>query len=211
MKKVIVIGGGIAGLSAGVFAQKSGFDVTILEGHSIAGGNCTSWKRKGYIFEGGLHWLAGTNPQHPLNGLWRAVGALNDDVKLSHNEPFMDYRHNGTTIPLYRDVNRTEREWLELSPADEKEIKFLCDNIRKVSREEEPDPSFFQLSTEEYATRFSHEGIRELMLSLPGGEQGKAALLMTFGELAKGEGGFPEGGSLPFAARMVKTFEDLGG
>ena len=211
MKKVIVIGGGIAGLSAGVFAQKSGFDVTILEGHSIAGGNCTSWKRKGYIFEGGLHWLAGTNPQHPLNGLWRAVGALNDDVKLSHSEPFMDYRHNGTTIPLCRDVDRTEREWLELSPADKKEIKFLCENIRKASKEEEPDPSFFQLSTEEYANRFSHEGIRELMRSLPGGEQGKAALLMTFGELAKGEGGFPKGGSLPFAARMVKTFEDLGG
>ena len=28
-KKVIVIGGGIAGLSAGVYAQKCGFDTTI--------------------------------------------------------------------------------------------------------------------------------------------------------------------------------------
>jgi len=38
-KKVMVIGGGIAGLSAGVYAQKCGFDVTILESHGIAGGN----------------------------------------------------------------------------------------------------------------------------------------------------------------------------
>ena len=40
--KIVVIGGGIAGLSAGVYARKCGFDVTILESHSIAGGNCTS-------------------------------------------------------------------------------------------------------------------------------------------------------------------------
>ena len=80
-----------------------------------------------------------------------------------------------------------------------------------MSRGEEADPSFFELSTEEYANRFSCEGIRELMLSLPGKEQGKAMLLVTFGELAKGEGGFPKGGSLPFVARIVKTFEDLGG
>ena len=48
-KKVIVIGAGVAGLSSGIYAQKCGFDVTILESHSIAGGNCTSWKRKGYL------------------------------------------------------------------------------------------------------------------------------------------------------------------
>ena len=35
MKKVIIIGGGIAGLSAGVYARRSGFDVTILEQHTI--------------------------------------------------------------------------------------------------------------------------------------------------------------------------------
>ena len=51
MKKVIIIGGGIAGLSAGVYARRSGFDVTILEQHTIPGGNSTSWKRDGYLFE----------------------------------------------------------------------------------------------------------------------------------------------------------------
>ena len=55
MKKLIVIGGGIAGLSAGIYAQKCGFDTTIFESHSISGGNCTSWKRGGYLFEGGMH------------------------------------------------------------------------------------------------------------------------------------------------------------
>jgi phytoene dehydrogenase-like protein len=44
----MVIGAGIAGLTAGIYAARSGFDVTIIEQHSIVGGMCTSWKRKGY-------------------------------------------------------------------------------------------------------------------------------------------------------------------
>jgi phytoene dehydrogenase-like protein len=211
MKKVIIIGAGIAGLSAGTFAQRSGFDVTILESHSIAGGNCTSWKRKGYLFEGGMHWLAGTSPQNPLHQLWRSIGALDDTVTINYSEPFMEYRHNGTPIRLYRDVNRTEQDWLALSPVDEKEIKALCDNIRKVQNGQEPDTIFYELSREEYVNRFSHEGIKEFLLSVPGEEQGIPMLLLTCGNLANGEGGFPEGGSLPFVGRIVKTFESLGG
>ena len=211
MKKVIIIGGGIAGLSAGIYACKNGFDVTILEKHHLAGGNCTSWKRGGYLFEGGMHWLAGSNPQDPLNQLWRSVGALNDKVTIHYNEPFIVYSHKGTPIRLFRDVNATEEHLLSLSPADEKEIKLLCSNIRKVQKGEEVGPDFYELSREQYAARFVHEGISELIRSIPGEQQGMLMLLFTLGSLAGGDGGFPEGGSLPFAARMVETYTLSGG
>lgn len=211
MKKVFIIGGGIAGLSAGVFAQKSGFEVTILESHSIAGGNCTSWKRKGYLFEGGMHWLAGTSPQNPLHHLWRAVGAFNDNVTISYNEPFMEYKYSGKPIRLYRDVNSTERDLLALSPEDEKEIKALCDSIRKVQAGHELETIYYELTRDEYVNRFCHEGIRELLLSVPGDEQGIPMMILTCGHLANGEGGFPEGGSLTFVERIVKNYVSLGG
>jgi phytoene desaturase len=41
MNKVIIIGGGIAGLSAGIFAQKNGFQSLILEKNQTLGGECT--------------------------------------------------------------------------------------------------------------------------------------------------------------------------
>jgi phytoene dehydrogenase-like protein len=44
-KKVIVVGAGIAGLTSAVYLRRSGFDVTLVEQHSIVGGMCTSWKR----------------------------------------------------------------------------------------------------------------------------------------------------------------------
>lgn len=36
--KVVIIGGGIAGLCAGVYLRRCGFETEILEMHSIAGG-----------------------------------------------------------------------------------------------------------------------------------------------------------------------------
>ena len=240
MKKVVVIGGGVAGLSAGIYAQKCGFDVTILESHSIAGGNCTSWKRRGYLFEGGMHWLTGSHVNQPLHKLWRYVGALDDSVVIYTPEPFIEYRHEGVPIRLYRDVNKTEKHLLELSPADEAEIKNFCNNIRKVrkltmpvfdlrgvkvSKKNRPPLSlifagisafsivnaFKKISREQYINRFIHPGIRDMIRAFTNEESGVGPLFLSMGIISSGDGGFPEGGSLPFARRMADKFTGLGG
>jgi phytoene dehydrogenase-like protein len=240
MKKVIIVGGGIAGLCAGVYAQKCGFDVTILESHSIGGGNCTSWKRKGYLFEGGMHWLTGSSEKEGLHKMWRHVGALNDSVKIHYPEPFFEYDHQGTPIRFYRNVDTTEKHLIALAPADEKEIRKLCNYIRRVQNLAMPVSdlrgvkatkkvhppitmlfsaisglllirSFSKISREAYIRRFSHAGLRDCIRSLTTDENGVFPIFFTMGSLARGDGGFPEGGSLPFAERITKTFTDLGG
>ena len=40
-KKVIIIGGGIAGLSAGCYLQMNNYDTEIFELHNIPGGKCS--------------------------------------------------------------------------------------------------------------------------------------------------------------------------
>lgn len=45
-KKVVIIGGGIAGLSAGIYAALNNLDTEIVEMYSVAGGQCTAWERK---------------------------------------------------------------------------------------------------------------------------------------------------------------------
>ena len=88
MKKIIIVGAGLSGLTAGIYARQSGFDVTIYESHSIPGGASTSWRRKGYYFEGGLHWLTGSSPKTQLYKLWREVHALDDSVAVYNRDPF---------------------------------------------------------------------------------------------------------------------------
>jgi len=102
-KQVIIIGAGIAGLTAGIYARRSGFDVTILEKHAIPGGMCTSWRRKGYLFEGAIHWLTGSSPKTGINEIWRDVGALSDNVKVIYPEVFASVEWKGKTVCLYRD------------------------------------------------------------------------------------------------------------
>ncbi len=45
-KKIVIIGGGIAGLSAGIYGKLAGYDVDIYEKNPIAGGQCVGWNRK---------------------------------------------------------------------------------------------------------------------------------------------------------------------
>jgi len=53
MKKIIVIGAGIGGLTAGALLAKKGHDVTIFESHGTPGGYIAGFRRKGFYFESG--------------------------------------------------------------------------------------------------------------------------------------------------------------
>jgi all-trans-retinol 13,14-reductase len=55
----IVIGGGLGGLIAGATLSKRGQKVLLLEQHYIPGGCATSFKRKDFVMEVGLHELDG--------------------------------------------------------------------------------------------------------------------------------------------------------
>ncbi len=43
-KSIIIIGAGVAGLTAGCYAQMNGYQTRILEMHNQPGGLCTAWK-----------------------------------------------------------------------------------------------------------------------------------------------------------------------
>jgi len=239
-KHVIVVGGGIAGLSAGVYAKKCGFDVTILESHSVAGGNCTSWRRDGYLFEGGMHWLTGTKGGDPINKLWRHIGALDDSVKIYESEPFYQYGYNGTRIKLHRNVDMTMWHLAEHFPKDYGALRLLAEAIRRVSKLYIPVrdlrgvkvtkksqiplalaaqalatksmlSAYANVSLEAYLEKFKHSGLRDILSFFYNEESGFLPFLYTFGTLTRGDGGFPDGGSLPFVQRIVDTLESLGG
>jgi phytoene dehydrogenase-like protein len=240
MKSIIIIGAGIAGLTAGVYARQSGFDATIYESHAIPGGASTSWRRKGYLFEGGLHWLTGSSPKAPINRLWREVGALDDTVSVYDRDPFITVELGGKTARLYRDEEKLRAHLLALSPEDEREINKLCRDIRafkgvmapvtdikgvRVRHQSAPDASsllsmlpalprlsYYKNHTgDEIARRFKSPVIRLLLNCVAGGENNGLAIIFTLATLAAGDGGYPEGGSLAMAERIAGKFTSLGG
>lgn len=107
-KKIIIIGAGIAGLSAGCYARMNGYEAEIYEMHDKPGGLCTSWKRKGYIFDGCLHWLMGSHPGSSMYKLWAELGAV-QGRRIYNKDIF--YRFNssdGRALVIYCDVDKLE-------------------------------------------------------------------------------------------------------
>ncbi len=56
MKRVIVIGAGFAGLSAATKLADSGYDVTVIEKNSMAGGRARVFSEQGFVFDMGPSW-----------------------------------------------------------------------------------------------------------------------------------------------------------
>lgn len=79
----------LAGLSAGIYGQKQGFETEIYEKHGIAGGQCTGWDREGCHIDNCIHWLTGTREGTKLYQMWEEVGALGKNVQVIQSDFFI--------------------------------------------------------------------------------------------------------------------------
>lgn len=97
---IIVIGAGLAGLTASLKLAKSGKKVALFEKHSMPGGYATNFNRKNkngniYTFDVSLHSLSGTNENCCLNMLFNDLGIIDDITLLKKSEPSMIFKNNG--------------------------------------------------------------------------------------------------------------------
>ena len=58
-ESIIVVGGGIAGLTGAALLAKEGYQVTLVEAHSQVGGCAGTFKRGSYTFDVGATQVAG--------------------------------------------------------------------------------------------------------------------------------------------------------
>ena len=123
MAKILIIGGGVGGLSAGIYARLNGHDAIVCEKHFVAGGNLTGWNRKGYHIDNCIHWLTGTNPASSYYKMWVDLGALGDDVEIVQESSLFCCDKNGRRVSLPPSLSELEREMMAQSQNDEREIK----------------------------------------------------------------------------------------
>lgn len=230
MAKILIIGGGVSGLSAGIFAQLHGHHAIICEKHDAPGGNLTGWQRGDYHIDNCIHWLTGTNPATRTYRMWKILGALGQ-VEVYQGDTLYTCEHQGTRLSLHRDLTKTQREMLAISPKDEKEIRSLIRAVRIMQgvcgiagenhNEKNKLPQkialvpalikYYKLTTGALSARFSHPLLRIFMGSFMGEDFGALALLFVFAHFCGGNGGLPQGGSRAMAERMATRFRALGG
>ena len=82
MKRVVIIGSGLGGLSCGYILSRNGYDVTVLEQGAQVGGCLQCFTRKGVKFETGMHFIGSADEGQVLNRLLHYLGVM-DDICLS--------------------------------------------------------------------------------------------------------------------------------
>jgi len=232
---IVIVGGGISGLVAGIYAQKAGMSAMIVEKNHVAGGECTGWDREGFHIDNCLHWLVGSKPGSDLHRIWAEVGALDTGV---HQPEFM-YRSelDGESLTLWADIDRTEKELLALSPADADNIRWLMRLCRlggsvmppaekpgemwsftdvimmsaQMNKLVKLDKELAGMDTRDLAYRFSHPLIRAAITDFCPPESLANSFPMAYGNFAAGDGGIPRGGSRALAQRLVAKYKELGG
>ena len=136
-KSIIIIGAGIAGLAAGCYAQMNGYRSKIFELHDLPGGLCTSWQRKGYTFDGCLHYLFGSGAGQPFNLVWQELGVLPGRTMINHSEMMQIVggpAHEQKTLRVYADPERLAQHMRQLSPADGPLIDAFAEGVRQLTR-----------------------------------------------------------------------------
>lgn len=131
MKKIIIIGAGLGGLSAAIRLAKSGFAVTVLEKNESIGGKVNFLEAKGYKFDTGASLLT---MRHVLDDLFAFAGRRTEDyLKVVACEPICRYRWtDGAQFDASADLQKTAAEIAKIEPnAAANFQKFLNDSRRK--------------------------------------------------------------------------------
>ena len=204
-KSITIVGGGIAGLSAGCYGQMNGYRTQIFELHDKPGGLCTSWKRKGYTFDGCLHWLVGSSRASSLYSIWEELGAVQGRRMINHDEFMRIEGSNGKVFIIYTDIDRLEQHMLEIAPQDINTVKDFIKDIHTFASSEIPSISamkkWSEISIEEFAKRFREPFLREAfpVIFLGLSDIPIITLMMTLAWLHQKSAGVPQSGSLEFA------------
>ena len=233
-KKIVIIGSGIAGLCAAVYALKCGYEVEVLEMHDMPGGLAMSWRRGPYTFETCLHWLVGSKPGGEFNQAWKEVCDID---KLTFVDPHefvrIETESSGDTLRIYANADLLEAELLERAPQDVDVIHDLIRSIRALGKFKMLDPSggiadnwlnilrdlpvfprltrVGRMSGEQFGAHFSDPLLRSFFSRGDIGKLTAIAMVMSLGWMNEGNAGYCIGGSQALIRLIETKIDELGG
>ncbi len=138
----IIIGGGLAGLSAGATLSKFGKKVLLLEQHHKPGGCATTFKRKDFIMEVGLHEMSGLNEGGTLMNLFKML-ELEDQIEFQKVPEFYAVVTDKDPFVFPHGFEAAAKALIEKYPEDKKGLtRFikLLQNVRKEAMNQPRKP-----------------------------------------------------------------------
>jgi phytoene dehydrogenase-like protein len=237
MKKVIVIGGGIAGISTGCYMQMNDYDCHIFEMSPNPGGLCTAWKRKGYTFDGCIHWLVGSSPTEKLYKFWQELGVIKSNNFINFDDAGSYEDGSGKVFTLYTNADKLRGEMISFAPEDMETIDEFIKAVKEITKYKMPidkAPQLYNifeiiklgstmlpymkflkkwnLSLSEYSKKYKNEFLRKIFnLFFSEIYDFPTSNLLFMISWMGNKCGYPIGGSLAITNAMEKRYLGLKG
>jgi phytoene dehydrogenase-like protein len=232
-RHLLIVGGGVAGLSAGCYALRSGFRTTIVEHNLALGGVCAAWHRGKYTIDGCIHWLTGG----PFSQLYEELGIL-PAVPLRTLDTWLTYRNvqRGLEVRITRNLDALVDHLAAVAPGDRDELRRLREGASQfialkppLSATELLGPfDIVQMALEmrgalgalvhfrkpigEWARdHLKDEELQRFFTRMLPETAPTYLLLMVLGYLEKGYLSRPVGGTEAFREALEHTYRSLGG
>lgn len=107
MKRVLIVGAGIGGLTTAAALARAGYEVTVLEAHVYAGGSAGTFYHQKYRFDAGATLAGGFYPGGPMDLVARQTGIPGWPGR-SHDPAMVVHLPDGSAIPRYGSQQRLE-------------------------------------------------------------------------------------------------------
>ncbi len=223
----------MGGLATGIYGQLNGFNTMIFEAHTMPGGQSTSWKRNGYVFDASLHNLNGFKPHTRVNAFWQELGVLPCEM-VKRNEFVSAVLPDGTYFHNYFDLEKLESHMKQLSPEDSAVIEEYVNGIKSSIPKNDwfgitnlgsfweklsvmpfilPRIKYFKYTLGTFARRFKHPFLRKafplIRHSTP--DVPLFAYLLEHANFTYGDSGWPRGGGTTLSRNMADRYLHLGG
>ena len=236
-KKITIVGGGVAGLAAGIYGRLQGFDVTIFEMGKRSGGVCTSWEKAGYQVNGSIHWLVGSAPGIDFYRMWSDLGVL-ENIDFHYHDSFIEYKNiKGQDVHFYSDPNKLQQHLMAISPVDSRLIGELIHSVNllseanftmdrafgllhawdwtKVFMDNMPAVvalgKYNSMSVKDFAKKFKSNVLKKAFENFWSPDMSMSFMLLQLSYAANRIAGYPIGGSGKFIENLTKRYTDLGG
>ena len=135
MKKCVIIGSGLGGLSCGCILAKNGYEVTVLEQGDQIGGCLQCFHRDDVVFDTGMHYIGSAAPGETLHTILRYLG-VGEGIQLSPLAPagydIISFR--GEHYPFANGKEAFIRTLAEHFPKSRNELERYYDLIKLVAK-----------------------------------------------------------------------------
>ena len=213
---VLIIGSGLGGLTAGSKLAKSGKTVLLLEQHDRPGGCATTFKRREYTMEVGLHEMDGLDARDMKTKIFRDLGVF-DAVEFLKVPEFYCFVKGATKFVMPHDPELAKQMLKEKYPDECQGIDAYFDQILGLKKIN-PDLEYFDESLGHFLDRIVFNDDLKLILlgNLGYFHDDPYTLSLQYYSIAQGSyfrggGNFIKGGSQRLSSYLAKLIETNGG